>query len=295
MSEVFIGSEALHRGKATKHELQRWYRTIYPDVYVAKGRPTSLHHNVLGAYLWSRRRAIVAGVAASALHGARWVDDDIPIELIWNNGRPPPGLVVRSEQVRDDEFSVIADIPVTSAARTAFDLGRHLGRGQAVARLDALASATGITSADVLALAERYPGARGARRLRAALSVMDAGAQSPKETWLRLLLVDAGLPRPTTQIMVHNGDFYPLAYLDLGWEKYMVAVEYDGDQHRSDRRQYVKDISRLKMLEALGWIIIRVIAEDHPCDILDRVYAALRSRGCVEIEHRQGRTRTFAA
>lgn len=100
-------------------------------------------------------------------------------------------------------------------ARTAFDLGRHLPRRKAVARLDALASATGIIGANVLPLAERHKGARGVRRLKAALSIMDGSAQSPKETWLRLLLIDGGLPAPKTQIMVHNGDFYPLAYLDL--------------------------------------------------------------------------------
>lgn len=295
MEEVFIGSEALRRGDVTRHELQRWYRTIYPDVYVDKRRPMSLQDNVVGAWLWSRRRAIVAGVAASALHGARWVDDNIRVELIWNNGRPPRGLVVRNEQVRDDELTVIEGIPVTNVARTTFDLGRHRVVGQAVARLDALASSTGVTRADVVPLTKRHKGARGIRRLKVALSLMDAGAQSPKETWLRLLLIDAGLPTPKTQIMVHNGDFYPLAYLDLGWEAFMVAVEYDGDHHRSDRRQYVKDISRLKMLENRRWIIIRVIAEDHPNDIVDRVYAALRSRGFAEVEHTRFASRTFAA
>jgi very-short-patch-repair endonuclease len=58
----------------------------------------------------------------------------------------------------------------------------------------------------------------------------------------------------------------------------MVAVEYDGDQHRTDRRQYVKDIRRLEMLEHRGWIVVRVVAEDHPFDILRRVRAALARR-----------------
>lgn len=215
MDKVFIGSEALRRGDVTRHELHRWYRRIYPDVYIDKRHQMSLSDNVVGAWLWSRRKAIVAGVAASAMHGARWVDDDIPVELIGNNGRPPRGLVVRNEQVCDDEVTVIDGIPVTNVARTAFDLGRHLPRRKAVARLDALASATGIIGANVLPLAERHKGARGVRRLKAALSIMDGSAQSPKETWLRLLLIDGGLPAPKTQIMVHNGDFYPLAYLDL--------------------------------------------------------------------------------
>lgn len=295
MGDVFIGSEALRRGDVTRHDLRRWHRSIYPNVYVPKHRTISLRDKIVGAWLWSGRRAVIAGVAASALHGARWIDDSVRLELIWNNGHPPSGLVVRNEQLREDELTVIDGIPVTNAARTAFDLGRHLRPGDAVARLDALARATGLTVNNVLPLAERYRGARGVRRLKAALSRMDSGAESPKETWLRLLLVDAGLPTPQTQIMVHNGDFYPLAYLDMGWEQFMVAVEYDGDHHRKDRRQYVKDISRLKMLQDRGWIVVRVIAEHHPNDIVDQVYAALRSRGFVEIEATQAVTRTFAA
>jgi hypothetical protein len=35
---------------------------------------------------------------------------------------------------------------------------------------------------------------------RAALNLIDCGAQSPKETWLRLLLVRADLPMPQTQV-----------------------------------------------------------------------------------------------
>jgi hypothetical protein len=139
--------------------------------------------------------------------------------------------------------------------------------------------ATGVTGAGVAALAPRYGGARGLRRLRIALSLMDAGAQSPKETWLRLLLVDAGLPNPTTQIMVHDGDHIPLAYLDMGWEEFKVAAEYDGDHHRSDRRQYAKDIGRAEVVSDLGWTVVRVIAGDHPVDVIRRVRKALISRG----------------
>jgi len=39
------------------------------------------------AWLWSDRQAAVVGLAASALHGAKWVDDTVPIELIWRNAR----------------------------------------------------------------------------------------------------------------------------------------------------------------------------------------------------------------
>jgi hypothetical protein len=278
MRTVFIGSEAIASADVTRHELQRWYEPIFPGVYAARGQQLSLRHRTEGAWLWSRRRAIVAGVAASALHGARWVDADIPIELAWSNTRPPRGIVAREQLLADDEIARVAGLPVTTPVRTAYDLGRYLPRGQAVARLDALMRATPFSTEDVLQLAQRYPAARGIRRLRSVLHLVDDGASSPKESWLRLLLIDAGLPTPTTQIPVVDG-YRALAMLDMGWPEFGVAVEYDGDHHRSDRRQYVKDQWRLRKLAELGWIVIRVIAEDKPEDVIDRVRRALLARG----------------
>jgi hypothetical protein len=222
--------------------------------------------------------AVVAGVAASALHGARWIDADIPVELIWTSTRPPPGIIAREQMLGDGEASQVTGLPVTNPARTAYDLGRYLPRGQAVARLDALMRATPFSIEDVLLLTKRYPGARGVRRLRAVLDLVDAGAASPKETWLRLLLIDAGLPNPTTQIPVVES-YHTVAVLDMGWEEFGVAVEYDGDHHRSDRRQYAKDQRRLRKLAELGWIVIRVIAGDKPEEVIDRVRQALLARG----------------
>ena len=171
------------------------------------------------AVLWSKGRGVVAGVTASALHGAKWVDDDEPVELIWRNQHAPRGVITRNERLDGDEFAVVDGISVTTAARTALDLGRHLDRDAAVTRLDALAHATGISAVDVEPLLTRHRGSRGVQKAREAIALMDAGGTSPKETWLRLLIVDAGLPKPQSQLMVHNGDHYPLAYLDLGWEK----------------------------------------------------------------------------
>jgi hypothetical protein len=104
---------------------------------------------------------VVSGVAAAALHGAKWVDANTPVELIAPSARPQGGLLVRNESLAEDEITCIAGIPVTTLARTAFDMGRHLRRDEAVARLDALMYATPFSMEDVLLLAKRYPGARG--------------------------------------------------------------------------------------------------------------------------------------
>ncbi|MFN6549856.1 hypothetical protein ACP6C7_02305 [Mycolicibacterium septicum] len=277
VARVFIGSEALAEGLVTRNDLRHHYQRIFPDVY-APVEPT-LRDRTIGAWLWSRRRAVIAGVAASALHGASYIDADIPIELIWRNGRPPSGLIVRNETLADDEIKRVVGLPVTTPVRTAFDLGRHLPRDDAVARIDALAWTLQVTADDVTPLIDRYPGIRGIRALKVALPLVDSGADSPRETWLRLQLTDAGMPPDQTQIVVIQGRGRIVAKLDMGWERFMVGVNYDGIFHQSDRRRYVQDQKTLRKLEAMGWIVIRVIAEDNIVDVLARVEQALRSRG----------------
>ena len=94
---------------------------------------------------------------------------------------------------------------------------------------------------------------------------------------MRLLLIDAGLPKPQTQI-----EFRDLHIrVDLGWREWRVAVEYDGIHHWTDSSQRSWDIERIAMLEAAGWVVIRVSAEMLKCPqvIIDRVRAALTDRG----------------
>jgi hypothetical protein len=279
MRKVFLGTEAVAQGALTAHELRRWHRRMHRDVYIPKNHPVSLLDRIEGAWLRSGRQGVIAGLAASALHGAQWVGDDIVIELIWNYGRSPRGMVVRNERLADDEITTVACMPVTTRARTAFDLGRHLPRDQAVARLDALMRAQAFSVEDVLLLAKRYPRARGLKALRGALALVDGGAASPRETWLRLLYTDAGLPSPTTQIPIVGGRGRLVRMADMGWESFMVVSEYDGQQHQTNREQYVKDIKSLRTARSLGWIVDQVVKEDRPQDIVERARSALVSRG----------------
>lgn len=277
MGEPFVGSEALALGVVNRHQLRTHYRLLCPNVYLHKQLQPSLQQRIAAAWLWSGRQATIAGAAAAALHGAKWIDDDIVIELIHPNARAPQGVVTRRDVLLDDEVQALAGLSVTTPERTAFDIGRRGPVRLAVARLDALARATHLRVDDVGLLADRHRRARGLRQLETALDLVDSGAESPRESYLRLLLIDAGLPRPQTQMPVVAAD--KTYYLDMGWQEYMVAVEYDGDQHRVDRWQYVHDIKRLETLERLGWLVIRVVAEDRSADIVRRVWQALRDRG----------------
>ncbi len=281
MREVFIGSEALARGELTRAGLRWNYRAVFPDVYAASALAPSLRLNTIAAAAWSRGAAVITGRAAAALHGAQWVAADVPIEMIGRMTRAPRGIVVRRERIEADEVLARDGLLVTTPQRTAFDLARHLPRDAAVAHLDALARSAGVSAADVLLVAERHPRARGLPRSRIALDLMDAGAESPRETWLRLLLIDAGFPRPRTQIRVSDG--FREAFLDMGYDEAMIGLDYDGRQHFTDRKRYVHDIGRADLVDQQGWIDIHVVAEHSRRYIIHRVAEAFARRGYRKI------------
>jgi very-short-patch-repair endonuclease len=278
----FIGSRALAEKAIPERAMRKWYQPVYPDVYVPRGVEPTATQRARAAWLWSGGRTVVAGQSASALLGAKWVDPRKPAELVSENRRPPPLIVVHSDTLLRDEVTDVEGIAVTTAARTAFDMGRRASRSLAVQRLDALANATGLTTTDVDAVIARHKGARGIRQLRRILSLVDGGSESPQESRTRLVLIDAGLPKPETQIRVCNeyGDF--VGRVDMGWTEWLVAVEYDGSQHWTDPEQRRRDIDRLAELADCGWLIIRVSSDmlrHMEGTLVSRVVSALRSRG----------------
>lgn len=291
MTEVFLGREALGDG-LPRHELRRWYKQLFRGVYVPKNAVPTFDDRVLGAWLTSDRQGVIAGVAASALHGARWVDTHQPIELLVQERRRQPGLLIRMDRVGDDEVTRVDGIPVTTTARTAFDLGRHQPRALALGRLDALMRAAPYGRADVQALIDRYGPVRGVRQLRELLPLVDGGAESLPESRLRLLLIDNGFAMPETQIAITGTDGFT-AVLDMGWRSLRLAVKYDGEQHQSDRLQYLKDRRRLPRLKDLEWEVLTVVREDPPAAVVARVYEAYVRRGGAEIDTLAPITRNF--
>jgi hypothetical protein len=243
---------------------------MYPDVYIPTAAEVTAITRANAAWLWAKRQGVVAGQSAAALHGAKWVEAHRPAELLWTNRRAPTGIRAWSDAVGDDEVQVIDGILVTTPARTALDLACRYPLVKAVAAIDSLARATHLKMADVELLAERYKGRRGIRKARIALDLVDPGAESPKETWLRLLVIRNGFPRPTTQIPVYNEYGALVAVLDMGWENIKLALDYEGDHHRNPVR-FNKDIRRHDDVTELGWMDIRVTSRDTEAGIIGRL------------------------
>lgn len=146
-----------------------------------------------------------------------------------------PGHRLRSKLTDSGERRFLArdllevdKLTITTALRTACDLGRLLHRDQALAALDALASVDAFAAEELILEAQRFRRYRGVIQLRVLVTIVDGRAESQGESILRLRWYDAGLPRPECQIEVESpwGTSYRL---DIGLEELLLAAEYDGE------------------------------------------------------------------
>ncbi|CDP85197.1 MULTISPECIES: hypothetical protein [Mycolicibacterium] len=278
MGDPFVGSQALASGALTRHELRTRFRAIHRDIYVARdARPTALLR-AKAAWLRSRGHGVLAGFSASAFHGARWIEASLPAYVIdTNNRRPTRGIVTWADAIEDDEICSIGDIRLTTPARTAVDLACKFPEDTAVAAIDALARAAHLKVADIEQAADRHTGRKGIRQARATIALVDPGAESPQETWLRLLVIRAGYPRPQTQYRVYNEYGALIGDVDLAWPELKIALEYEG-RHHTDPEQLRKDIQRVDAMVETGWIVIRVTSREGAANALGRIAKAWASR-----------------
>jgi hypothetical protein len=281
-NEPFRGRQAVRGGSLTNYQLRTRYQAIYRDVYVRDDLRVTAAVRARAAWLWASGDCVLCGVSAAAALGTKWIDGDPPAELIRDDRHSPPGIVVRSYGLAPEDVCSVRGMRTTTPLRTAFDIGRTRPQDQAIPLLDALMAATGLKPADVMALADSRPRIRGVRQLRAAIERSDGGAESPQESRVRLMLVRAGLPAPETQIEFRDEYGHAFIRVDMGWREWKVAVEYDGIQHWSDRKQRSWDIDRIAILETMGWTVIRISAEmlSRPRVVIDRVRTKLRAGGC---------------
>jgi hypothetical protein len=154
----------------------------------------------------------------------------------------------------------VGGLPVAEPADAWCQLGSSLSVRELVVvgdglmrRKDPLA-----TLDDLQAAVARWGARRGAKRLRAALSMVRPRTDSVRETELRLDAAAAGLPEPEVNGLIRDELGRFVAWGDLVYRAQRVLLEYDGEQHRLDDRQFARDVQRLDDLARLGWRVIRV-------------------------------------
>lgn len=112
-----------------------------------------------------------------------------------------------------------------------------------------------------------------------ACGLVRPGAESVRETALRLALVLAGLPEPVLNPTLRDENGF-IGRVDMLLEEYQLIIEYEGDQHRQ-REQWGKDIDRVDRFQRLGYRVIRVTAAHFrdPWSQVLRIDRDLRERG----------------
>lgn len=175
-------------------------------------------------------------------------------------------------------------LPVVAPAHLFAQLGTMLGHDDLVAVGDFLVTPDRRAKTPALALPHELdaavrPGARGATRARNALRDVRVGAESSMETRLRLLLMRSGLPEPLLNPPVRVGE--RVLHPDILYPAWRVAIEYEGDRHRTDARRWRDDIRRAECFADGGWRVVRVTRDDvlkEPEQLLARVCRTLAKR-----------------
>jgi len=228
---------------------------------------------------WQRvlpAEAVFAGPTAAWLFGLDVVPTD-PVEIVVPPGsgiRSRNGLSVLRHEIPPHEVVSVRGMRATALRRT---LARLCLLGPPVEALAAIDMAVRLGLTDAAALcryANASNGHAGAGRLRT-LSLLAAPAESPTETRLRWLLIQAGLPRPEVQTNLRDGAARFVGRADLYYPEAQLVLEYDGGNHRE---RLVEDDRRQNLLINAGFRLLRFTAADihkRPEVLVAQVQAAL--------------------
>jgi very-short-patch-repair endonuclease len=207
---------------------------------------------------WSRllpRDVVFAGATAAWLWGLELSPID-PVEIIvplTSGARSRRGLLAHRCEISPGDVVAVRGLRATGIHRTLCDL---CIRADPVEALVAIDRAVRLGLADVADLASQRR--RGAHRLRS-LARHAAVAESPMETRLRWLLIQAGLPRPEVQVNLRDREQRFVGRADLYYPAARLIIEYDGGNHRE---RLVEDDRRQNLLTTGGFRLLRFTAPD---------------------------------
>ncbi|WP_297374859.1 DUF559 domain-containing protein [Cryobacterium sp.] len=192
-------------------------------------------------------------------------------------------IVGHSMRIDPDDLVDRGFLRLTGPARTWLDLAGSLTLGELVAIGDALVQWRSplVTLGELGSALDRYPSRSGIKQARTALPLLRTRSESPRESVLRVIIVLAGLPEPECNLEVFDDDGIFLARGDLVYPEYKLFLEYQGDQHRTDRAQWRSDIRRTGRLEDNGWQVLQFTDDDlrDPTALVARIRLRLSARG----------------
>lgn len=270
------------------HVLRRMLR----GVYVSTELEDSVELRVAALRLVIGAHVVVCGRTAAWLHG---IDAFAYAELevlpaVETCVQPDRGRLRRRgcvggrRELDAGDVMAVGQVQVTTPLRTAVDLGMRLSRRSGLAMFDAFLHCGFFNRTALQNELCRFRGHRGVIQLRQLVAMADGRSESPGESWIRLEMLDDGLPTPELQLVV-GGRAEPIFRLDLAYAKHRVCIEYDGIEFHDSKEQQAHDDARREWLRRHGWIIILVRKEDLTCDSLPSKIAEIRT--ALQSRHRR--------
>lgn len=228
-----------------------------------------------------------AGATAAVLHGIplprgleEQCESTVHVVAV-DGGRAPRGRGVRGTSTRAaprvvvrDGLRMLSPEDTWCSLATSLDLDDLIAAGDRLLGLPAPLTST----ARIDAAIARHGSRAGAGRLRTARAHLRANVFSRPETIARLRLVRAGLPEPLPNAVIELRSGRRTRG-DLVFREFRVLVEYDGEQHLLDSRQWAIDVARLNDLAQDGWCVIRVTRSTSEEELVARTRRALIERG----------------
>jgi very-short-patch-repair endonuclease/uncharacterized protein YjiS (DUF1127 family) len=191
--------------------------------------------------------------------------------------RSTAGLLVHRSAAL--EAVLVDGLRATPIARTLSDIAPLCSEPQLLSAMDSALRLRYLSSAalEMIGLQRaRMPGGPSLSRLA---QLADALSESPLESWVRLLLLDGGLPAPELQVSVtHAGRTYRI---DLAYGRLRIGIEADGRAVHGLPEAVLNDRWRQNALQAEGWLLLRFTWDDvsrRPLYVVESVRAALQRR-----------------
>ena len=259
------------------------FTRIVRGVYITSDTPVTLEHRGAAALLITPPGSALSTQTAVSLRGLSLTGDDVVHVHVPPGAaapRPREGIAVHRPVLG---FGSVPHrgLRLTTPGRTLLDVARALPDDELVVIGDHFAR-TGPGVRSLWCAVENCPRHPQHRRVMRVLGRVRVGVDSPQETRLRLVIVRCGLPEPMVDVPVRDSAGGWIGQADLGYPRARVAIQDEGDVHRSTPRRWRQDIARDEAFVAVGWRVLRATAEDvrRPRTFCQRLAHALAAAGC---------------
>lgn len=243
-------------------------RRVLRGVYTSADTPDTVQTRCAAARLVTAEHVVVCDRTAAWIWGVdvfehRELEILPPLETWALRGHPRvtrDGCKGGTRDLSSDDIVEVEGLRVTTPLRTALDLACRLTARDGLAALDQFMRLYELTREDYQRGLLRYYRRRGVVQARMLVLVADGRSESPGESWVRMAILESGLPLPELQFWV-DVDGVPTYRIDMGYPRHRVAVEYDGIAFHDGPEARRRDAERREWLRDHGWTVIVVRRE----------------------------------